>query len=284
MFKQLVAAALLSAAAISHAAPLSDLTLGNFFSSGWSDDWAKRERASGTPDYALLRVQTNFLEREFRLNGFYQSNINSAVRQSLYDVDGLAAWGFNRRLMLAVVGNFQWADNRAGTSVFGSASAAAARVQLVDTECGSLALNLRATAPNSGLGENGALLSYGLAGFDDLGKLWDQLGLYYSVGFDSFTAVPVSGERHTQASVIVTPAKTLLPTSAPVVGALTVFLENVVQSDLDGTHSGRTSYGLSPGVRFSPAKENWFLFGVDLPVAGYRNADAIYRFSYIRNI
>ena len=35
--------------------PLSDLTLGNFFSDGWDDDFAMRTRATGTPDLPLLR-------------------------------------------------------------------------------------------------------------------------------------------------------------------------------------------------------------------------------------
>ena len=48
-----------------------DLTLANFFSAGWDDEWAKQERATGTPNMALLRVQTNFMEREFRANYYF---------------------------------------------------------------------------------------------------------------------------------------------------------------------------------------------------------------------
>ena len=40
---------------VPHTEALSDLTLLNFFSAGWSEDWAKRHRATGTPDFALLR-------------------------------------------------------------------------------------------------------------------------------------------------------------------------------------------------------------------------------------
>src|SRR5262249_54489676 len=55
--------------------PLSDLTLANFFTEGWNEESSKRRRASGTPDLALLRVQTNFMEREFRFNYFFQNDI-----------------------------------------------------------------------------------------------------------------------------------------------------------------------------------------------------------------
>ena len=52
-----------------------DLTLANFFSAGWDDEWAKQERATGTPNMALLRVQTNFIEREFRANYYLENNV-----------------------------------------------------------------------------------------------------------------------------------------------------------------------------------------------------------------
>src|SRR5579859_7494564 len=45
---------------------LSDLTLTNLFSQGWSDPWVKRTHADGAPDMTLLRVQTNLLLRSLR--------------------------------------------------------------------------------------------------------------------------------------------------------------------------------------------------------------------------
>src|SRR5262245_24822196 len=45
-----------------------DLTLGNFFTVGWNEDFTRRSSEGRAPDLALLRVQTNFMEREFRLN------------------------------------------------------------------------------------------------------------------------------------------------------------------------------------------------------------------------
>ena len=81
-----------------------DLTLSNFFSAGWDDDWAKQERATGTPNMALLRVQTNFMEREFRANYYFENNVNSKTNKNVTDFDSLIAWSFNRRLMLEITG------------------------------------------------------------------------------------------------------------------------------------------------------------------------------------
>ena len=65
-----------------------DLTLANFFSAGWDDEWAKQVRATGTPNMALLRVQTNFMEREFRANYYLQDNVASKTTKNLTD-DGV---------------------------------------------------------------------------------------------------------------------------------------------------------------------------------------------------
>jgi hypothetical protein len=63
------------------------------------------------------------------------------------------------------------------------------------------------------------------------------------------------------------------------------------QSDLDGSHFGRTLVTITPGVRFNlgktecvkMGKDNWLLFGTDIPVSTYHPWDAIYRFTYITN-
>ena len=64
-----------------------DLTLANFFSAGWDDEWAKQVRATGTPNMALLRVQTNFMEREFRANYYLENNVASKTTKNLTDFD-----------------------------------------------------------------------------------------------------------------------------------------------------------------------------------------------------
>jgi len=272
---------------------LSDLTLSNFFSAGWNEEWAKRQRATGTPDFALLRVQTNFLEREFRADYFFENNIHSAARKDLNSFQSLIAWGFNRRFMIEVLGNYQWIDARKGMDLDGGSPSLVGRVQLVDTESSSYSFNFRAVAPNTGIGEHQTTLSYGLAGFEDLAcRLHlDRVGLYYSFLFDSLAGPREPGARQNDVAYDITLAKTLTAPETPCFGSFTVFVEHFAQTDLDGDHAGRTLVSITPGVRFNLGKsdrvkfgkDNWLLFGVDIPVAGPKPWDAIYRVSYIKN-
>src|ERR1700739_2645408 len=88
---------------------LSALTLANFFSEGWTQPWAKRERADGTPDMALLKVTTNFLERELRLDYARTSEVQTSTKYKTFDnLNGLIAYGLDRRVMLEVISNYQW--------------------------------------------------------------------------------------------------------------------------------------------------------------------------------
>ena len=129
--------------------PLSDLTLGNFFSAGWDDDFAMRSRATGTPDLPLLRVQTNYLQRLFRGNFYEQTDLTSATKKNLTDFDGFIDWGFNRRVMLEFDEAYQWIDPRTGspTASGGGTRACLARIQLVDTESSSLCFNFKVSRP-----------------------------------------------------------------------------------------------------------------------------------------
>ncbi len=55
---------------------------------------------------ALLHVQTNFLEREFRFDTYSQQNLSSDSNKSVQFMDALIAYGLDRRFMLEVVGNY----------------------------------------------------------------------------------------------------------------------------------------------------------------------------------
>ncbi len=115
--------------------PLADLTLDNFFSAGWNDDFAMRSRATSTPDLTLLRVQPNLLLRLFRGNFFEETNITSATRKDLTNFDGFIDWGFNRRVMLEVNGAYQWVDPRTGhPTASGGGPGMLGRIQLIDVD------------------------------------------------------------------------------------------------------------------------------------------------------
>ena len=271
-----------------------DLTLANFFSAGWDDEWAKQVRDTGTPNLALLRVQTNFMEREFRTNYFSENNVASATTKTLTDFDALIAWSFNRRVMIEVTGAYQWTDPRTGAlEENGGFPGLVGRIQLVDTESSSYSFNFKVAAPNQELGVTQTTISYGLAGFEDLAYWfgWKKVGLYYSFLFDSLDGPAAAGAKHTDIGYDITLAKTVTDPDTPLLGNLTLFVENYAQSDLDGSHDGRTLVSITPGVRFNLGKcdclklgqDNWLMFGADIPVSEYKPWDVIYRFTYIKN-
>lgn len=273
---------------------LQDLTPWNFFSAGWDEESSKRQRPTGTPDLALLRVQTNFMEREVRVNYFYQNNIHTKTRENLDNFDAFIAYAFNRRVMIEVLGNYQWVDPRGKLAeVDGGAPQFIGRVQLIDTESSSYTFNCRAIAPDRGIGDKQTTLSYGLAGFEDLAAYLDvnRVGLYYSFLFDTFAGPSAKGARQNDVGYDISIAKTLTRPDFPVLGTFTVFLEAFAQTDLDGDNSGHTIVTMTPGVRFNLGKvagvklglDNWIVAGVDVPVAGAKPWDATYRISYIKN-
>src|SRR5579862_5925314 len=146
-------------------AELSDLTLLNFFTEGWSDPWAHRHRKK--------KVQrTDF-------------------------VDGLIAYGLDRRLMIEVIANYQWNHHDRSLIVDGPGAAILARFQLVDTEESSYAFQFRASAPNKSIGQTASTLSPTLTGWQDLDAAigLDRVGVYYSVTWDNLHGPVADGTR-----------------------------------------------------------------------------------------
>jgi hypothetical protein len=273
--------------------PPQDLTLCNFFSAGWDEEFTRRSSEGRAPDLALLRVQTNFMERELRVNYFHQHNINSAKRENLDSTDAFLAYGFNRRFMLEVLANYAWVDARGkNPDIDGATARLVGRVQLISTQDTSVSFNCQAIAPNRGLGDKQTTLSYGLAGFEDLTRFGlYRVGLYGSVLFESFAGPHAVGARTDDVQYVISIAKTLTDPKTPLIGNFTVFAENFYQTDLDGAHSGTTLVSITPGVRFNLGKfsgvkfglDNWLMAGVDIPLSGPRPWDATYRFTYIKN-
>jgi hypothetical protein len=274
-------------------APPQDLTLWNFLSAGWDEDFTRRSSEGRAPDMALLRVQTNFMEREVRVNYFHQHNLNNARRENLDDFDVLIAYGLNRRFMIELVGIEQWVDARDKIADFDGATARlVGRIQLISTGDSSYSFNFQASAPNRGLGDKQTTLSYGIAWFEDLTRFGlYRVGLYGSVLFDSFAGPHATGARLDDVQYDVTVAKTLTDPKTKFIGNFTVFAELFAQTDLDGDHAGTTLVSVTPGVRFNLGTvpglkigiDNWLMFGVDIPLSGPRPWDATFRFTYIKN-
>lgn len=267
------------------AAPaLSKLTLWNFFSEGWDQQWAKRPHPGGAPDMALLRVQTNFLEREFRADYTFQNGNAGAKTKDVQFLNALVAWGFNRRFMFELIANEQWNDFRKGGSESGTGGAALARIQIVDTANSSYALNLRASMPNQGLGEKMTTLAPALAGWEDLTRLGlRRVGLYWHVQEETYVGPGKSGDRRNDMTCAVTLAKTWTEPDMPWFGNFTTFAETFGRTDLDGTHRGRTAFSVTPGVRMTLGHGHVFMAGVDIPVGQPRTYDSTFRVTYIIN-
>ena len=260
---------------------LTDLTLGNFFSDGWSDPWSKRAHADGAPDMTLLRVQTNLLLRSLRTDFYAERLTHGSSNRDIEYLSQLVEYAFNRRLMLAVFGNYQWVDARVGDDPNGPAWGALARIQLVDTEHASYALNLRVAAPNGGLYEKQTTLSAALAGWHDLTPLGlDRVGLYWHVQEETRAGPHPDGVEQNDLTYDVSLAKTWTSRDAPF-GLFSTFVEAYARTALDGPAPGRTTVTLTPGLRCTFAKRHIFMVGVDIPVTHPRPFDEIFRVTYI---
>jgi len=269
------------------------LTLANFFTAGWDEDFTRRSSDDRAPDFALLRVQTNFMERELRVNYFFEDNITSKTRLNINSMDYFLAYGFNRRFMLEVLGNYEWIDGR-GTapSPTGPDGQLIGRVQLISTEDSSYSFNFRFISPQTWIPQDQTTISYGIAGFEDLTGLGlYRVGLYGSFLFDTLIGPGAVGAAHNDVQYDVSIAKTLTKPDTPLIGNFTVFVEAFAQTNVDGDLAGRTVASITPAVRFNLGKapglkfglDNWILFGVDLPVCGPLPWAATYRLSYIKN-
>jgi hypothetical protein len=266
---------------------LSDLTLANFFSEGWTQPWAKRERADGTPDMALLKVTTNFLERELRLDYARTSEVQTSTKYKTFDnLNGLIAYGLDRRVMLEVISNYQWNTSiKPGQGVSGAGGGGLLRFQLIDTELTSLAMQFRVNEPNQSIGTTQTSRQIALAGFNDLNALVGlyRTGLYYSVAYESLVGKHANGARTSDIAYDISLAKTLTKPTEPVFGNLTAFIEALATTDLDGSRASRTVATVTPGMRFWFYPENSLTLGGDIPVTGPHPFGGVFRATYILN-
>lgn len=278
-----VAIALLPVCASAEDHPQADLTLGNFFSRGWTDSWEHRHR--DTPDMALLRVTTNFLEREARFDYVGTVTSGNPKLDATHFANGLLAYGLSRRLMVEVVTNYQWNVAPKGAPANGAGGAALGRVQLVETADKSYALQVRASAANRGIGQTQSSLQYTLAGWQDLGALVAPLGrtgLYYSVQLENLFGTHKPGARENDVAWAMAVAHTWTDAATPAFGNFTTFFEGAGTTDLDGANGGTTVFSVTPGVRFWFAPKNSLTFGADLPLTSAPFSVA-YRATYILN-
>jgi hypothetical protein len=263
---------------------LTDLTPLNFFTEGWDEAWSHRHRE--TPDMSLLRVTTNFLERELRFDYVFTAvNNNPKVLDSQL-LNTLIAYGINRRLMVEIIGNYQWNVPPSGSpTVNGAGMAGVLRFQLVDTQNNSYAFQYRVSAPNKGLGQTTTSMQYVLAGWQDV-SAWipalTRVGIYYSFQYENLLGPHKATATLNDITYILSFAKTWTPGNTPFLGNFTTFLEFAGVTNLDGTASG-TTISVTPGIRFWFVPKNSVTFGIDFPLTTNPAYSVVYRLNYILN-
>ncbi len=268
-----------------HPEAVSDLGLSNFFTAGWDQPWAHRHDRY-TPDMALLRVVTNALEQEFRLDDV-DTDVrgNSKVDTSQFG-NGLVAYAINRRLMVEVVNNYQWNTDFHSTTTSGGGGGGILRLQLVDTQTSCTSFQTKIAIPNKGLGQTQTTLSYALASWQDLHALLPGLGmvgLYESIQYDKLEGPAKPGAKSKGMAGDITLAKTWTEASDGPFGKFTTFAEFYANRDLDGPLEGQTVASVTPGIRTWFSKNNSLMLGEDLPLGHRAGFYRALRLTYIFN-
>ena len=262
----------------------SNLALGNFFTEGWNQAYSHRADPDAAPDMALLRVQTNFLEREFRFDFSSQRNIHGPTKKDIDVLDGLVAYSFNRRFMLEAVSSYEWDDYRVGNDMSGAGGAIVARFQLVDIPGSSYALTARASVPDTGIGQEQTTVSFALAGWQDLTRLGlARTGLYFHAQEETYAGPGDAGEKRNDITYAISLAKTWTRPDMPILGNFTTFVEGYGTTNLDGDEKGVTTVTVTPGIRTTLGHGNVLMAGVDIPVSNPHPYGVMYRLTYIIN-
>ncbi|MGO9020576.1 MAG: hypothetical protein ACLQVJ_19725 [Syntrophobacteraceae bacterium] len=235
---------------------------------------------------ALLHVTTNFLEREFRFDYYGQQNTGSNGTKDVQFTDALVAYGINRRIMIEVVGNYEWDNARTYGSSSSGAAALVGRLQLVDVPGSSLAFNLKVTSPYEGLTDKGTAKATtvfpALAGWQDLTCYGlTKVGFYYSIGPEAYAGPEPSGEKHSDLTYDIALAKTWTERDVPLCGNFTTFVELYNTTNLDGDHPESSEVNMTPGIRVHLTHNNVIIAGIDLPIASPHAFDETYRLTYI---
>jgi hypothetical protein len=267
----------------SEPASLSDLSLSNFFSDGWSEPWSRRSRGDGTPDMSLLRVQTNFLVQLFRLDTYVETGVRSPTTRQIEYANATVEYAVSRRLMFAVFTNIEEHDSRISTGEHGFSGGFFSRVQLVDSAGSSEALTFKVAAPDTRLGERQTTLSYILSGWQDLEAFGlTRTGLYFHAQHEILAGPHAAGAKTNDVTYDLSLARTWTAADSPVEN-FTTFVEAYGKTDINGKRSGSTALSITPGFRFNLWTRQILMFGVDIPVSHPRTYDNIFRLTYIAN-
>ena len=259
----------------------SDLGVLNFFTAGWNEPEADRHRT--TRDMALFRVETAYVEKEFRLDFVHSNYRGDSTYSGGYATKASLAYALNRRMQLEVSGYYAWNVLPGEPPANGAAASVALRFALVDGAAMNYAFQIELETPNRGIGEGGTAMSYSLAGWQDVSRWIPALGpvgLYYSLKWVNVLGSLEPEEPHNILSWTISAARQWTPPDFPVVGNFTTFLEAWMETALDGAPAGKLNFTLTPGVRFWFLPENSVILGVDIPLNNSAPYSATWRATY----
>lgn len=258
----------------------TDLGLGNFFT-GWDQPEAERHRA--TKDMALFRVETAYVEKEFRLDFVHSNYRGDSTYSGGYATKASLAYAVSRRLQLEVSGLYAWNVLPGEPPPNGAAASVSLRFALVEAAYMNYAFQVELETPNRGIGEGGTAMAYSLAGWQDMTRWLPSLGpvgLYYSLKWVNVLGPIEQGEAHNFLSWDVSVARSWTRPDLPGFGRFTTFLEAWMETALDGDAAGKLNFTLTPGVRFWFLPENSIILGADIPLNSAAPYSVTWRATY----
>ncbi len=261
----------------------SDLTLQDFFSTGWGEKFEERHREGHAPRFNLFKSRQGFLER-IVVGSYAYTDGADGGRVNEHELSAGLEWAIDRRFQIGVEPLYTWQRRRAvgdepGRNTDGLRWDFSTRLQLIDTADRAYNFQARVITPSTRIEAAQTELAFTFAGFEDLTKTvgLERVGLYHHIEYAALIGPRGPDEDRRPTGLLrydVSVAKTLVDPTVPLIGDFTVFLEAFGQTDLDGARSGRTAISFTPGIRFNPTgreeKAWWIQAGVEFPVTGPR--------------
>ena len=260
-------------------AGLPDLTIQNFLSAGWREEFEERPHSGHALRGRLFRTRPGFLERELRVD--FRAGQGSEERE--YELEPEIELPLNRRFQIELEPEYVWIDGRDGEpDGHGPTWSARAALQGIDTSDTALNAQLGIEVPSGGdLEERRTDVNLALAGFRDLGArigVQAHVGVHFLLGSGDQEDDP---DRELDYAIALTKTVT---DETPGFAHVTAFLEGFGKTELDGRHAGRTHLTLLPGLRFEIGWGVWLGAGVELPVTEPREFYETYHVAIIKEI
>jgi hypothetical protein len=249
-----------------------DLSLSNFFSSGWTEGWAEPDEGpQDAPRFRLLRIQRAFWEREVRFTYNYTFGADGG-RANAQEGEIELELPISRRLLIEFEGGAvglrpegqSWKGRGGDLKIIPEVMLA----EMHDLSFSS-GLIVRTPTGSKTIEEGRTSVTPYLAFWKDLGH---RIGLHTYLGAE----LPVSGFAAGGPDAVlqygIAPALTVTPKTTPYWGNLTFFVETNGETNAGGRND-RTTVTLLPGTRWLVFKDVWLAAGYEFPLTGANELD-----------